>query len=86
MLITHNGMVGIKTSNPLTTLDVAGKTFINRPLDFWTTGTDFYSLTSYGSLTSQGSNSIDLTCNGYRNNGGTWTSLGAAGNTGSIRK
>ena len=82
MLITHNGMVGIKTSNPLTTLDVAGKTFINRPLDFWTTGTDFYSLTSYGSLTSQGSNSIDLTCNGYRNNGGTWTSLGAAGNTG----
>ena len=54
-----------------------------RPATFWTAGSNYYAVVAnQGGLSSEGSNAIALTSNGFRNNSGTWTSYGAGGATG----
>ena len=81
--ITGAGNLGIGTSAPTGRLTQEGGYFHNnRPSTFWSTA-DYVSIVGYGSLASQGSFAVDLTCNGYRNSSGTWTTLsGVTGQSG----
>ena len=57
-----------------------------RPATFWTTGSNYYAVVAnQGGLSSEGSNAVALTSNGFRNNSGTWTSYGAGGSTGAAQ-
>jgi hypothetical protein len=57
-----------------------------RPATFWTTGSNYYAVVAnQGGLSSEGSNAVALTSNGFRNNAGTWTSYGAGGSTGAAQ-
>lgn len=55
---------------------------VSAPADYWSGGANYYDVGGLGQLHTNGSNYVTLTSNGYRNNGGTWTSINAAGNTG----
>jgi hypothetical protein len=85
LAILSNGNVGVNDSTPEEKLDVLGNIraqgnlVINRlvPADFWQPTGHLH--LPYGYLGSNGSFNVDLLANGYRNNSGTWTSLGING-------
>lgn len=60
-----------------------------RPADWWATSTAIFGLGTaaapLGFISSEGSNAIHVTSNGYRNNAGTWTSYSAGGTTGAAQ-
>jgi hypothetical protein len=59
-----------------------------RPATFWTAGSNYFHAgtgLNLGGLSTEGSNAVFLTSNGFRNNSGTWTSYGAGGGTGAAQ-
>ena len=58
-----------------------------RPVDHWSSESYFGigSPAFLGGFSTEGSFGLALTSNGYRNNAGTWTSLGANGSTGAAQ-
>ncbi len=86
-----NNRVGIGTTTPAQTLSVSGAVEATgaigsgRPSDHWTTTNSYYGVGNVGQLDTHGSYRVSLTSNGYRDSGGTWTSLGANGNVGAAQ-
>jgi hypothetical protein len=79
--VTTGGTERVRVTS--TTLSSALNIAFSRPSDFWTSGASYYSTgATQGGLSSEGSNAVALTSNGYRNNAGTWTSYGSGGATG----
>jgi hypothetical protein len=59
-----------------------------RPATFWSSGSNYFHAgtgLNLGGLSTEGSNAVALTSNGFRNNAGTWTSYGAGGGTGAAQ-
>ena len=52
------------------TLQTTGQIFVDRPTDFWSTGSSIINIADYGQLATEGSYEICLTAGGYRNSSG----------------
>ena len=77
--------LGINTTTPRSTLDLLGAASINMPATFWSEGGSYYDVSSYGSLTTQGSYAIHLTSGGYRGDNAKWVQLNPNGETGAAQ-
>jgi hypothetical protein len=88
--VDSSGNVAINNTSPTERLDVSGNIrvrgnlgiFNSPPSDFWAINAlNSGVFVGYGNVASQGSFSLDITANGYRNSSGTWTTLNTNGST-----
>jgi len=89
-VITSNGAVGVGILSPSEKLDVNGtikssSSKVNVPSNIWS-DTSYYSVGTssnrLGAVYHHSSNAVSIASNGYRNDGGTWSTLNAGGNSG----
>jgi len=59
-----------------------GRAHITQPSDMWSSSGTWYGVDDLGAMYTDGSYRLALTCNGYRNSSGFWTSYGVNGYTG----
>ena len=83
--IDVNGNVGIGTSSPENTLDVAGSIAVDRPSNYWNNhGVIVFGAGGDGPIGEIGHHAafeLSITSNGYRNDSAQWTSHGANSQT-----